>query len=265
LPPASASVSAIKNPSSENPPRGMAGAMLMRGTKSKTRQQIQDETDRLKAQINVSGSIDSASATIHTLDANLADTLRFARELLREPSFPATEFDLIRQQRIAAAEAGKTEPNQLSRSKSTATSTHSTHAETSATCPPSDEQIEDLKKVTLDELTSSIPVLRRRRRPNRHQWPVRSRTGQEARHRTLRRLEERRPTTSAFPIPSSRSQPSTAKIETPDKQNALFMAQMPLKIKRRRPRLPGPHHRRHGLWAARPTRASSSAFASKTV
>ena len=29
----------------------MAGAMLMRGTKNKNRQQIQDETDRLKAQI----------------------------------------------------------------------------------------------------------------------------------------------------------------------------------------------------------------------
>ena len=33
----------------------MAGGMLMRGTKTKNRQQIQDETDRLKAQINVGG------------------------------------------------------------------------------------------------------------------------------------------------------------------------------------------------------------------
>ncbi len=33
----------------------MTGALLMRGTKNKNRQQIQDETDRLKAQINVSG------------------------------------------------------------------------------------------------------------------------------------------------------------------------------------------------------------------
>ncbi|MEI9972134.1 MAG: hypothetical protein WDO73_08775 [Ignavibacteriota bacterium] len=35
----------------------MTGALLMRGTKNKTRQQIQDETDRLKAQINVSGGV----------------------------------------------------------------------------------------------------------------------------------------------------------------------------------------------------------------
>ena len=38
----------------------MAGALLMRGTKNKTRQQIQDETDRLKAQINVSGGSNRA-------------------------------------------------------------------------------------------------------------------------------------------------------------------------------------------------------------
>ena len=36
----------------------MAGALLMRGTKNKNRQQIQDETDRLKAQINVSGGVE---------------------------------------------------------------------------------------------------------------------------------------------------------------------------------------------------------------
>ena len=56
---------------------------------------------------------DSASANIRTLEANLADSLRFARELLREPSFPASEFEHIRQQHIARAEAGKTEPNRL--------------------------------------------------------------------------------------------------------------------------------------------------------
>ena len=85
----------------------MAGALLMRGTKNKNRQQIQDETDRLKAQINVSGSVNSASANIRTLEANLADSLGLPRELLREPSFPEAEFEQIRQQRIAGAESAK--------------------------------------------------------------------------------------------------------------------------------------------------------------
>ena len=91
----------------------MAGALLMRGTRNKNRQQIQDETDRLKAQLSVSGGINFASANVRTLEANLADSLRFARELLREPSFPEAEFEQIRQQRIAGVESAKTEPNSL--------------------------------------------------------------------------------------------------------------------------------------------------------
>ena len=50
----------------------LAGSLLMRGTKNKSRQQIQDEMDRLKAQMNVSGGINSATASIETVEANLA-------------------------------------------------------------------------------------------------------------------------------------------------------------------------------------------------
>src|ERR1039458_6403376 len=124
----------------------MAGALLMRGTKNKNRQQIQDETDRLKAQMNVSGGPSTASASIRTLEANLADSLRFARELLREPSFPEAEFEQVRQQRIAGAESARTEPTSL------ASLEMSRHM--SARYPRGDvryvstieEQIEDLKK-----------------------------------------------------------------------------------------------------------------------
>ena len=44
----------------------LAGAMLMRGTTKRTRQQIQDEFDRLKARVNVGGAATSANASIET-------------------------------------------------------------------------------------------------------------------------------------------------------------------------------------------------------
>ena len=50
---------------------GMTGSLLMRGTKNKTRQQIQDEMVKLNARINVSGSVSGASATIQTTEENL--------------------------------------------------------------------------------------------------------------------------------------------------------------------------------------------------
>ena len=46
---------------------GITGGMLMRGNKNHTRQQIQDEMDRLKAHINVSGSATNATASIETI------------------------------------------------------------------------------------------------------------------------------------------------------------------------------------------------------
>ena len=61
----------------------LAGALLMRGTKTKNKQQIQDATDRLKAQINLNGGTSSASANVRTVAANLPDALRLTRELLR--------------------------------------------------------------------------------------------------------------------------------------------------------------------------------------
>ena len=62
---------------------GITGGMLMRGTKNKSRQQIQDEMDRLKAQISVTGGASSATASIETVEANLPGALRLAA---RNPS-----------------------------------------------------------------------------------------------------------------------------------------------------------------------------------
>ncbi len=73
------------------------GQILIRGTKNKSRQQIQDEIDRLKARINVGGGATGASANIETVEANLAGALRLAAEVLREPGFPENELEPMRQ------------------------------------------------------------------------------------------------------------------------------------------------------------------------
>jgi zinc protease len=91
----------------------LAGALLMRGTKTLNKQQIQDETDRLKAQINVSGSVSGARANIRSTGANLPDSLRLVRDLLRESTFPEAEFEQVRLQHIEGAESGKTDPQAL--------------------------------------------------------------------------------------------------------------------------------------------------------
>jgi zinc protease len=208
----------------------MAGGLLMRGTKNKTRQQIQDETDRLKAQIGVTCSVYSASANIQTLEANLGDSLRLTRELLRESTFPAAEFEQVRQQRIAVAENSRTEPDSL------ATLEMNRHFNARYPrgdvrySPTIDEQIEDLKKVTLDDV---------------HQFYEHSfgpGEGEIVVSGQFDPVEIRKLVTEFFGDWKGASHyerirrmyaPIEAinhKIETPDKQNADFVVRMPMKM-----------------------------------
>ena len=129
----------------------LVGAVLMRGTKNKSRQQIQDEMDKLKSQIHVSGGVNNASASIQTVEANLAGALKLAAEILREPSFPESEFEQVRQQLIASIEEGRSDPQAMAvrglqrRINSIYTRGDVRYVGTV------DEEIEDLKKVTLVE------------------------------------------------------------------------------------------------------------------
>jgi zinc protease len=130
----------------------LAGSMLMRGTAKKTRQQIQDELDRLKARLNVGGSATQATATIETNAGNLPAVLRLAAEVLREPAFPASEFELLKQEQLAFIEQQKSEPTQV------AFNAFSRHlgpypkGDVRYT-PTSDEQVAEINAATLDQAT----------------------------------------------------------------------------------------------------------------
>lgn len=91
----------------------MAGAMLMRGTSKHTRQELRDEIDRLKVTLNVGGGPTGAWAAIEATRETLPQAFRLASEALRDPSFPASELELLRQETIASIEESKTDPRQM--------------------------------------------------------------------------------------------------------------------------------------------------------
>ena len=88
----------------------LAGSMLMRGTRQRSRQEIGDELDRLKAQGGVGGNALIVTGTFTTVREHLVDVLRLAGEILREPAFDAKEYDLLREERLAAIESQRSEP-----------------------------------------------------------------------------------------------------------------------------------------------------------
>jgi zinc protease len=95
----------------------LLGQMMLRGTKSKTRQQIQDELDRLNATIGISTDSDRAiglvAVSVQTKRPNLPAVLALLGEMLREPAFPPAEFDILKREQLDALEKGRTEPQVL--------------------------------------------------------------------------------------------------------------------------------------------------------
>jgi zinc protease len=90
-----------------------AARLLMRGTAKRSRQQIQDDFDRLKAQVSVFGSANSAIVNIETTRANLPEVIDLVAEILKEPSFPENEFDTMKAQTLTNLESNRSEPFQV--------------------------------------------------------------------------------------------------------------------------------------------------------
>lgn len=128
----------------------LAGATLIRGTEHKNRQQIQDEIDKLKAQLNVSGSATGANVSIETTRDNLAAVLRLAGEILKEAVLPESEFEQVRKEQITFTQFGKAEPQALAPNKLRRTLYPFPRGDVRATLT-FDDQVEELKTAKLED------------------------------------------------------------------------------------------------------------------
>jgi zinc protease len=215
----------------------MAGSMLMRGTKNKTRQQIQDEMDKLKARISVNGSASGASASIETTEANLPGALRLVAEILREPSFPDNEFEPMRQQRLAQYESMKSEPQML------ASLSLQRHLNTFPKGDPRyvgtiQEEIDEIKGVTLDQARDFYKQFYG---ADHGVFVVSGQFNKDQVQKLAEELFGNWKSPVRFErLKSPYSQVATVneKIETPDKQNAMFVAAMKIKMNDEHPDMP---------------------------
>ena len=130
----------------------LAGPMLMRGTSKRTRQQIQDELDKLKARMNVFGGATQVNASIETTRESLGPVMRLLGEVLRDPAFPASEFEQLKQEQLAGIEQGRSQPPQVAM---TAFNRHLgpyPKGDVRYTRTP-EEQIADITSTTLQQVT----------------------------------------------------------------------------------------------------------------
>ena len=88
-------------------------SMLDKGTTTRTRQQIKDEFDKLKAQVGVFGGGNQVNVTIKTSKENLPAVLRIVGDMLKHPAFDANEFEKLKQEQLAQIESQRSEPQSL--------------------------------------------------------------------------------------------------------------------------------------------------------
>ena len=129
----------------------MLGAMLARGTTKKSYQELQDLEDQLKARIWFSSTPAGLTLHIETLRDKLPAAIDLAAEMLKTPSFPAKELDLVRGEQLAALEQQQNDPMAVA---------FTTISQLTSKWPKSDprydetiaEQIAALKKVNVGQI-----------------------------------------------------------------------------------------------------------------
>jgi zinc protease len=88
-------------------------AMMTRGTKQLTRQQLQDQLDQNLAMLSSSGQVGEATFVIQTKRDKLTMVLGLLKQVLREPTLPTSELELLKQQARSDLEQSLTDPQSL--------------------------------------------------------------------------------------------------------------------------------------------------------
>ena len=87
--------------------------LMLRGTKSLSRQEIQDTLDKNRASLIGFGDVGTVTFMIDAKRANLPAVLGLLKQVLREPTFPAEEFEILKRQRLSGLEEKLTDPASL--------------------------------------------------------------------------------------------------------------------------------------------------------
>jgi zinc protease len=140
-----------KSVAGKGPIAEAAGALLVRGTSKFTRQQIKDEFDRLKANVFIFGGATQASVNITTTRPNLPEVLKLVTEILKDPAFPADEFEKYKNEQLTNIESQRSEPQSI------AFTNIQRHISPYPKSDPRytgtfDEEVEDVKALKLEDL-----------------------------------------------------------------------------------------------------------------
>jgi zinc protease len=201
--------------------RSLTASMLMRGTSRYSREQLRDEFTKLK----VAGGVSGQGGAFQTTGPNLAAAIRLAAHVLREPAFPAAEFEQLQKLLVTSIESSLSDP--ASRASEALGQHFNTYPKGDPRYSPTlQEQLDGVRAVTLEDV-------RRFHRTfyaaNRAQFAI---VGDFDEAEVLKAIDEsfgdwRHDTPWARITREFRAVPAeNLTIETPDKENGVLLAQL---------------------------------------
>ena len=90
---------------------GMVGNLLMRGSRTLSREQIDKRFQALKTDATIGGRLQSAGIHLRTRRGELAEALTLAADILRNPAFAQSEFEQLKLQQSTFLQTLRKEPN----------------------------------------------------------------------------------------------------------------------------------------------------------
>ena len=203
--------------------------LIARGTKTMTRQQIDDRLDKLNAQVGISGGGTNVTASISTTRENLAPTVALVVDLLRNANFPADQVEEYRRASLTSIEQQLQQPDAIA---GRALARHGNPY-------PAD----DLRYVpTFQEDLQTARTLKREDIVRFHQQfygagTLRMSAVGDFDPATLESSLTKSlagwkaaPTYTRVPNPYIAVPPTTLEAETPDKANAFYIAKLPVAL-----------------------------------
>ncbi len=123
--------------------------LLTRGSRDLTRQQLRDRLEALNANLSVSGGAENLVVNLNTDRQHLPEALELLRRVLREPTFPESEFKELQTQALTGLENGRGDPGSVAgRELGRIFMPEGTRRGDLFYAPTLDEELEDVRAVT---------------------------------------------------------------------------------------------------------------------
>ncbi|MEB0029611.1 pitrilysin family protein [Undibacterium sp. RTI2.1] len=215
----------------------LAADMLMYGAGKLSRAEIATQFDALKAKVRISGQGQNLTVRFDTIRKNLPEVLALIRDVLRSPTFPATEFEQLRNENLTQIEASKNEPNAVG-AKELARAINQFKKGDIRYTPTFEESIAEYKNAKLPEVKRFYETMYGANQAQMSLVGDFDAKEVETQMQSLFGNWNSRAKFTRLSNPAPEVKPAAYQLETADKANAFYVATLPLKIQDNAPDYP---------------------------